>query len=123
MKTTDHRLKNLKAIPRSDDTTAPLAADILGVRVSTDIDAVVRSLPNRSAWLRRVITEAAQRELIKVPPAPSRRDGEGVKEPSEAQLKSLYRQSQWLTNIAFVPIHIVRLDERTGNLFILAGNE
>jgi hypothetical protein len=46
-----------------------------------------------------------------------------VKEPTEAQLKSLYRQSQWLTNIAFVSIHIVRLDERTGNLFILAGNE
>jgi hypothetical protein len=80
MKTTDHRLKNLKAIPRSDDTTAPLAAEILGVRVSTDIDAVVRSLPNRSAWLRRVITEAAQRELIKVIPELSRRDGEAAKE-------------------------------------------
>jgi hypothetical protein len=25
----------------------------------------MRSLPNRSAWLRRVITEAAQRELMK----------------------------------------------------------
>jgi hypothetical protein len=25
---------------------------------------LVRSLPNRSAWLRRVITEAAQRELM-----------------------------------------------------------
>jgi hypothetical protein len=44
-------------------------------------------------------------------------------EPTVAQLKSLYRQSQWLTNIAFAPIHIVRLDERTGNLFILAGIE
>ncbi|MGB8700998.1 MAG: hypothetical protein WCD18_16420 [Thermosynechococcaceae cyanobacterium] len=43
--------------------------------------------------------------------------------PTAVQLKSLYRQSQWLTNVAFVPIHIVRLDERTGNLFILAGNE
>jgi hypothetical protein len=28
-------------------------------------DGVVRSLPNRSAWLRRVITEAAQWELVK----------------------------------------------------------
>lgn len=46
-----------------------------------------------------------------------------MKEPTEAQLKSLYRQSQWLTNVAFVPIYIVRLDERTGNLFILAGSE
>ncbi len=25
----------------------------------------MRSLPNRSAWLRRVITEAAQRDLMK----------------------------------------------------------
>jgi hypothetical protein len=45
-------------------------------RVPIHIDAVVRSLPNRSAWLRRVITEAAQRELMKVAPEPSRRDGE-----------------------------------------------
>jgi hypothetical protein len=58
-------LENLKALPRSDNSTTPLANEILGVRVSTDIDAVVRSLSNRSAWLRRVITEAAQRELMK----------------------------------------------------------
>jgi len=32
--------------------------------VALDIDAAVRSLPNRSAWLRRVITEAARRELL-----------------------------------------------------------
>jgi hypothetical protein len=52
-----------------------------------------------------------------------RRGSGKVKEPTVAQLKSFYRQSQWLTNVAFAPIHIVRLDERTGNLFILAGNE
>jgi hypothetical protein len=41
-----------------------LARQMLGARVSKDIDAVVRALPNRSEWLRRVITEAAKRELI-----------------------------------------------------------
>jgi hypothetical protein len=46
-----------------------------------------------------------------------------MKEPTDSQMRSLYRQSQWLTNVAFQPIHIVRMDERTGNLFILAGNE
>jgi hypothetical protein len=36
----------------------------LSVAVGKDVDAAVRALPNRSAWLRRVITEAAQRELM-----------------------------------------------------------
>ena len=44
-------------------------------------------------------------------------------EPTEAQLRSLYIQSYRLTNIFLQPIHMVRLDERTGNLFILAGIE
>ncbi len=46
-----------------------------------------------------------------------------MKEPTDSQVRSLYRQSQWLTNVAFQPIHVVRIDERTGNLFILAGNK
>ncbi|MEM8640796.1 MAG: hypothetical protein AAGG51_18550 [Cyanobacteria bacterium P01_G01_bin.54] len=46
-----------------------------------------------------------------------------AKEPKGIQLRALYRQCYWLTNIAFQPIHIVRLDERTGNLFILAGHQ
>lgn len=46
-----------------------------------------------------------------------------MKQPTEAQLRSLYRQCHWLTNVAFQPVHIVRLDERNGNLFILAGHE
>ena len=58
------RLENLIPIPRQDDTTAPLAEHQVQVRLFKDVDAVVRSLPNRSAWLRRVITEAAQRELM-----------------------------------------------------------
>jgi hypothetical protein len=44
-------------------------------------------------------------------------------EPTIAQMKSLYRQCHWLTNVVFQPVHVVRLDERTGNLFILAGHE
>ncbi len=43
--------------------------------------------------------------------------------PTEAQLQSLYIQCHTLTNVMFQPVHIVRLDERTGNLFILAGRE
>ena len=46
-----------------------------------------------------------------------------MRQLTEAQLRSLYRQCYWLTNVAFQPIHVVRLDERTGNLFILAGRE
>jgi hypothetical protein len=43
------------------DSLAPIA---LSAKVKKDIDALVRALPNRSEWLRRVITEAAQRELM-----------------------------------------------------------
>jgi len=44
-----------------------------------------------------------------------------MKEPTGAQLRSLYRLCHLLTNMMFQPIHIVRLDERSLNLFILAG--
>ena len=44
-------------------------------------------------------------------------------EPIVAQLRSLYVQCHALTNVMFQPIHVVRLDERTENLFILAGRE
>ncbi|NJL36107.1 MAG: hypothetical protein HC899_04645 [Leptolyngbyaceae cyanobacterium SM1_4_3] len=44
-----------------------------------------------------------------------------MREPTGAQLKTLYRFSYLLTNTMLQPIHIVRLDERTLNLFILAG--
>ena len=57
---------NLKNIPRQDTTTDELASLALSARVPLEIDAAVRSLPNRSAWLRRVITEAARRELMNV---------------------------------------------------------
>ncbi|MEG4343499.1 hypothetical protein QUB70_09440 [Microcoleus sp. A003_D6] len=44
-----------------------------------------------------------------------------MREPTTEQLRSLYRLCHLLTNVMFHPIHIVRLDERTLNLFILAG--
>ena len=59
-------ISNLKTIPRQDDTTDELAHLATATRLPLEIDAVVRSLPNRSAWLRRVITEAARRELMNV---------------------------------------------------------
>lgn len=43
-----------------------------------------------------------------------------MREPTAAQLRSLYR-CHLLTNVMFQLIHIVRLDERTFNVFILAG--
>ena len=46
-----------------------------------------------------------------------------MREPTDLQLRSLYRQCNWLTNVAFQPVYIVRMDERTANLFILAGRE
>jgi hypothetical protein len=42
-------------------------------------------------------------------------------EPTVAQLKRLYLLSYTLTNVMFQPIHIIGLDERNNNLFILAG--
>lgn len=44
-------------------------------------------------------------------------------EPTQTQLHSLYIQCHTLTNVMFQPIHVVRLDERNGNIFILAGRE
>jgi hypothetical protein len=58
------RLENLIPTPRQDGTTAPLAEQQIQVRLFKDVDTAVRSLPNKSAWLRRVITEAATRELM-----------------------------------------------------------
>jgi hypothetical protein len=53
-----------KQFKRMDGTTDPLAEKILAVRVPIAIDTMVRALPNKAAWLRRVITEAAKRELM-----------------------------------------------------------
>lgn len=42
--------------------------------------------------------------------------------PSDAQLRGLYRLSYRLTYLMLQPIHLVCIDERTRNLYILAGN-
>ena len=42
--------------------------------------------------------------------------------PTDKQLKGLYRLSYWLTYIMLQPIHLVCVDDRTGNLYVLAGN-
>ncbi|MGB0564258.1 MAG: DUF6888 family protein [Spirulinaceae cyanobacterium] len=41
--------------------------------------------------------------------------------PTNAQLQGLYRLSYWLTYMTFQPIHLVCVDDRTRNLYILAG--
>jgi hypothetical protein len=41
----------------------PLSKKVIGVRLPESIYAIVHNLPDRTEWLRRVITEAAQREL------------------------------------------------------------
>ena len=46
------------------ESTEPLAEKLLCVRLTHSVDAAVRSLPNMSAWVRRVISEAAERELM-----------------------------------------------------------
>jgi hypothetical protein len=40
--------------------------------------------------------------------------------PTTEQALRCFTLSQSLTNL-FIPIHIVRLDERTGNIFMLGG--
>jgi hypothetical protein len=47
-----------------EDVDGELSKIALSAKVPISIDAIVRSLPNKSAWLRRVITEAARRELM-----------------------------------------------------------
>lgn len=51
---------------RSTDNASDLAKQATGVKLPKEIDALVRALPvaERSAWLRRVISEAAERELL-----------------------------------------------------------
>lgn len=46
-----------------------------------------------------------------------------MKTPSVEQLQKLYILCHTITNVMLQPIHIVRMDERTGNIFILAGEQ
>ncbi len=43
--------------------------------------------------------------------------------PTNAQLQSLYRISYQLTYLMLQPIHLVCVDARTRNVYILAGYE
>jgi hypothetical protein len=43
--------------------------------------------------------------------------------PTIAQLQYLYKLTYQLTCMMFHLIHLIRIDERTGNLFLLAGLE
>lgn len=51
---------------KSADKATGLSKQVTSVKLTTDVEALVKSLPvaQRSAWLRRVITEAAQKELL-----------------------------------------------------------
>ena len=41
--------------------------------------------------------------------------------PTTAQLESLYRTSYQLTYSMLQPIHLICVDDRTGNIYMLAG--
>jgi len=43
--------------------------------------------------------------------------------PTQTQLEGLYRIAYCLTYLALQPIHLICVDKRTGNLFILAGED
>jgi hypothetical protein len=57
--------QNLRPFSRSDQTTEPLSASLTAVRLPVSIGEAISALgQNKTPWLRRVITEAAQRELL-----------------------------------------------------------
>jgi hypothetical protein len=58
----DKRWDNLR--PAAQIGEEPLSRENLAVKLPPKIDAVVRALPNRSQWMRRVLVEAAERELL-----------------------------------------------------------
>jgi threonine synthase len=47
------------------EVKAELSKKAIAVKLPIDVDKAVRALPQSAAWLRQVITEAAQRELMK----------------------------------------------------------
>jgi hypothetical protein len=50
-------------LPPLEDDGRPM--EKVGTRVPANVHDLIQALPCRSEWLRRVITEAAQRELMK----------------------------------------------------------
>ncbi|MGB8698504.1 MAG: hypothetical protein WCD18_03730 [Thermosynechococcaceae cyanobacterium] len=59
---TDHPAFIAAQFQRAGDE--PLAKMPVQVRLPESLNSIVTTLPNRSEWLRRVIAEAAQRELM-----------------------------------------------------------
>lgn len=53
-----------KQFKRLNPDSEPLASRQIQVRLPESIDVVVRKVPDKANWLRRVITEAAKRELM-----------------------------------------------------------
>jgi hypothetical protein len=47
------------------EVKAELSKKAIAVKLPIDVDKAIRALPQSAAWLRQVITEAAQRELMK----------------------------------------------------------
>lgn len=54
-----------KQFKRMDPDSEPLASRQIQVRLPESIDAVVRNIPDKATWLRRVISEAAKQELMR----------------------------------------------------------
>ena len=46
-----------------------LASQPVSVFLPKDLDVIVRALPNRSQWLRRIIAEAVYEELLSSQPS------------------------------------------------------
>lgn len=59
----NERLK-AKQFKRLNPDSEPLASKQIQVRLPESIDVVVRALPDKASWLRRVITDAARHELM-----------------------------------------------------------
>lgn len=49
----------------------PLTSSPMSVRLPPELDAIVRSLPNRTAWLRDAIIEKLQREELEAASKPT----------------------------------------------------
>lgn len=48
-------------VPEGDE---PLDRRVIGIKLPVSLYQVVAALPNRNQWLKRVIAEAAQKELM-----------------------------------------------------------
>ena len=75
VQTPEFKAKQFKAF---GEVSQPLSSRVLGVKLPMDIDKAVFNLPpkERVPWVRRVITEAAQRELMSNAPQPGLEDAD-----------------------------------------------